>query len=100
MEHVQWNGSGVVVSTSGQRKSVQFQLDQYQEEVSDGFGGMIPGMKTLLGTIDPPCFVGQRGLVLEMDEGRTVRFFYTDGRGSITCQGAITPVVWRNHEHF
>src|ERR1700690_2066594 len=54
-------GQGTVISTSGQRYSVHFELHVHRDDP--------PGSrKTVTGQISPFCFPGESGLTLEMLE--------------------------------
>jgi hypothetical protein len=50
------------------------------------------GVETVRGTIRPPCFVGESGLVLELEDGRTLPFFFGDGYGTV-IGAAIRPAT-------
>jgi len=88
MQHVErMNGSGTVTSVSGDQKPVQYDLHVYQEEISvrtlENPNATIPGMKDIRGRVDPVCFFGDSDLTLEMKDGRKMKFFFTDSRGTI-----------------
>jgi len=80
-------GSGTVTSGGGERVAVQYELHVYQKEIPAGNlldpNSTIPGLKRYEGWVSPVCFFGENGLLLEMQDGRKLKFFFTDGNGSI-----------------
>src|SRR5262245_59994327 len=83
-----WVGEGSVLSNTGQREPVRHVVHTYQMESQVGTREdpheAIPGALVIQGGIHPVCFMGQAGLILEMQDGRRFRFDYTDMHGSIT----------------
>jgi hypothetical protein len=43
----------------------------------------IPGLKDVRGSVTPVCFFGENDLTLAMKDGRRLKFFFTDGVGTI-----------------
>jgi hypothetical protein len=87
MRHLETlKGQGTVVSSSGERVAVRYTLQVYQSEIDASSlttTGTIPGLKTIEGTIQPVCFFGENGLTLELADGRTAKFLFMDGQGSV-----------------
>jgi len=88
MRHIErMGGGGTVTSSRGEQKPVQYDLHVYQEEISVGTlenpNATIPGMKDIRGGVDPVCFFGDKDLTLETKDGRKMKFFFTDKRGTI-----------------
>jgi hypothetical protein len=94
MRHVEtMNGSGTVTSGSGEQKPVRYEIDVYQEQIPVGSmtnpGATIPGLKDIRGRVEPVCFFGDGDLTLQMRDGRKMKFFFTDGRGTISLRSWI-----------
>jgi hypothetical protein len=87
MRHLETTkGQGTVVSNSGGRVAVRYNLRVYQEEINVSSlttTGTIPGLKTIQGTIEPVRFFGENGLTLELADGRTAKFIFTDSQGRV-----------------
>lgn len=88
MRHLETlKGQGAVVSKSGERNPVQYDIRVYQEQISAATltnpGATIPGLKTIQGTIRPVCFWGENPLTLELMDGRTAKFLFKDNQGSV-----------------
>lgn len=79
-------GKGTVVSKSGDRVGVRYDIRVSPSKLDatslDG-RDTIPGISTILGTIDPVCFVGENNLTLELADGRKATLFFTDSEGSV-----------------
>lgn len=94
MRHVERvNGRGTVTSNSGERVAVRYDLNVYQDEIHAGTlakpGATIPGLNEITGVIQPVRFFGENGLLLEMEDGRKLKFFFTDSTGSIALNSWI-----------
>ena len=94
MRHIEtMDGGGTVTSGSGEQKSVRYELHVYQHEISaatrENPHATIPGMKDIRGRVEPLCFFGENGLTLEMQDGRKLKFFFTDSRGNIALNSWI-----------
>jgi hypothetical protein len=88
MRHLETlRGSGFIPAQTGKTK-VEFEFQIHQEQIpvrsSPNPNATIPGMKSVRGWVRP--FVGSLGqmLTLEMDDGQTAKFFFTDTQGSVT----------------
>lgn len=94
MQHLETiKGRGTMTSSSGEKVPVTYDLSVDQEEIGAGSlnfpTATIPGMKSISGTVLPVRFFGENGLLLEMTDGRTLTFFFTDTHGSIATNGWI-----------
>ena len=94
MRHLEtMKGRGTMTSNAGERVAVQYELKVYQNEIDAGSlnnpGATIPGMKRITGTVQPVRFFGENGLTLEMQDGRKLKFFFTDSHGSIALNSWI-----------
>lgn len=94
MRHVETiKGHGTMTSNAGEQLEVRYELHVYQDEIPAGTldnpGGTIPGLKEIRGTIQPVRFFGENGLTLEMEDGRKLKFFFTDMHGSIALNSWI-----------
>jgi hypothetical protein len=88
MRHIDtMKGKGTVTSNNGKKVAVQYELSVYQDEIPAGNlldpHATIPGLKTVRGSVSPVCFFGENGLLLEMQDGRKLKFFFSDSQGSI-----------------
>jgi hypothetical protein len=87
-------GSGTVTSSSGEHAAVHYVLHIYQDQISvanrQNPNAMAPGLKSIEGPVLPVCFFGDRDLTLELQDGRKLRFSFTDMHGSIAAKGALT----------
>jgi hypothetical protein len=81
-------GNGTVTSADGKTVGVRYELDISEKEIPDGFGGTIPGMQTIRGSVTPYCGTQGETLTLRMEDGKTLAFFFTSGN-NITGEGAI-----------
>lgn len=82
------SGNGTAASADGTTVGVRYELDISEREIPDGFGGTIPGSRTIRGSIRPYCGAPGETLTLRMEDGRTLEFFFTTD-DSITGCGAI-----------
>jgi hypothetical protein len=86
-------GRGMVTSPSGEKVPVTYNLRVDQKQIHAGSlndaTATIPGMKTISGTVLLVHSFGVNGLLLEMEDGRRVRFFFTDMHGSMATNGGI-----------
>ena len=94
MRHIEtMKGRGTMTSNSGEQVAVRYELHAYQDEVHAGTlanpGATIPRMREIRGTVQPVRFFGENGLTLEMQDGRKLRFFFTDTHGSIALNSWI-----------
>jgi len=92
MKHVEtMRGNGTVTAKSGQTTAVRYELRVYQEEIPcgtlDNPHATIPGLKTIQGVVEPVCFLGENDLLLTMQDGRKLKFFFTDQKGSVRGSG-------------
>jgi hypothetical protein len=91
MRHIETiEGNGTVTTNTGERVGVHYTLNVFQKDIpatshSNPFGSA-SGMKEIHGHVEPVGFFGQI-LTLEMQDGRKLKFFFTDGRGSISASG-------------
>jgi hypothetical protein len=85
-------GKGTVSGDGGDPTPVQYDLQIFQEQIPartmDAPNATIPGMKTIRGSVQPVCS-DQSGLILEMKDGRKLKFFFKDSHGSIAVQSWI-----------
>ena len=86
------NGRGTVQDSDGESVQVQYELDVYQEDLPAGTPRnnphtTVPGMKEVRGIVTPVCFFGADKLLLTMQDGRRLRFFFTDTHGSVRGSG-------------
>jgi hypothetical protein len=94
VQHIEnMNGRGTVTSNIGEEIAVRYDLHVYQDEIHPGTlanpGATLPGLKEITGVIQPVRFFGENGLLLEMADGRRLKFFFTDSRGSIALNSWI-----------
>jgi len=94
MRHLEtMKGRGTMTSNAGEKVAVRYELHAYQNEIDAGSlnnpGATIPGMKRITGTVQPVSFFGENGLTLEMEDGRKLKFFFTDTAGSIALNSWI-----------
>ena len=94
MRHLEtMKGHRTMTSNAGEQVRVQYELHVYQEEIDAGGlnnpGATIPGMKEIRGTVQPVRFFGENGLTLEMQDGRKLKFFFSDTHGSIALNSWI-----------
>lgn len=72
-------GTGAMTSNAGERVPVQYELHVYQEQIPAGTmqspHATVPRMKEIRGTVLPVRFFGESGLLLEMQDGRKLKFF-------------------------
>lgn len=89
----QMSGSGTATSSSGEQKTVRYSLQVLQQEIPcgtlDNPNATIPGIKEIRGRVDPVCFFGDGDVLLEMQDGRKMKFFFTNGNGSIALRSWI-----------
>lgn len=94
MRHLEtMKGRGTVTANNGDQFGAQYELRVYQDEIDAGSlnnpGATIPGMKTIQGVVQPVRFFGENGLTLEMQDGRKLKFLFTDTHGSIALNSWI-----------
>jgi len=87
MKHVEeMIGNGTAIVDSGERIAVQYCLEVMQEQIPaaslDDPTAIVPGPKNIVGWIRPVCHFGDI-LTLQMDDGRKLKFFFTDMQGNI-----------------
>ena len=83
-------GNGTVTTPSdGNLVNVGYRLTIYQNEISNGLGGTIPGLQAIRGVIKPHCGVHREKLTLQMKDGRKIAFVFTDPGGNVTAMGSI-----------
>ena len=85
MRHIQtMTGKGTVTADSGEQVPVDYELHVLQEEICAGRGSPpIPGRRDVSGVILPVRLPLGDPLLLEMQDGRKLRFLFTDMHGSI-----------------
>ncbi len=75
-------GNGTVTADSGRAVAVRYELYVCQEEIAAGTlenpHATIPGMKEIRDRVEPVCFFGENGLLLQMQDGRKLKFFFTE----------------------
>jgi hypothetical protein len=85
-------GRGIVTADDGQKVSVEYELNVYQEGIPAGSmadpHATIPRFKDIRGRIKPVCYFGQV-LRLEMEDGRKLRFSFKDTDGNIALSSWI-----------
>jgi hypothetical protein len=86
-------GSGTVTSSSGEHAAVHYVLHIYQDQISvanmQNPNATMPGIKSIEGPVLPVCFFRDPDLTLELQDGRKLKFSFTDMHGSIATKGAI-----------
>jgi hypothetical protein len=86
-------GHGTMTSHAGEQVAVRYELHVYEDEIHAGTldnpGATLPGLKEIRGTIQPVRFFGENGLTLKMEDGRSLKFFFTDTHGSIALNSWI-----------
>jgi hypothetical protein len=86
-------GRGIVTSRSGEKVAVCYDLrvcqDQPDGKTPDRRDATIVGTKRIEGMVEPVCFFEEYGLILEMEDGRKLRFFFTNGQGYIAANSWI-----------
>jgi hypothetical protein len=82
-------GKGTGVAATG-KTPVQYRLLVYQNQIPDGLGGTIAGLKEIHGRILPVFGDDREMLTLEMKDARTVKFYFRDGDGNVLATGGIT----------
>ncbi len=88
MRHVEtMRGDGTVTSSDGEQMPVHYDIEVFQKEIPVGGGETIPGMKSIHGRVSPVCFFGDGNLMLKMEDGKKMTFFFTDTNGSIAFRG-------------
>jgi hypothetical protein len=73
-------GGGTVESKTGAVISVKYDLRTVQENVR---GTNVGGLKDVKGWVRPVSNFGENGLLLTMQDGRKLKFFFADSDGSI-----------------
>jgi hypothetical protein len=85
--------SGTVTSGSGEHATVHYVLHVYQKEIAAGHAqdgnATIAGLTSYEGRVSPVCFALGQDLTLELQDGRKLKFFFKDTRGSIATKGAL-----------
>jgi len=80
-------GKGTVRSNGGEQVPVQYEVNVYQDQIPiktlAGPPSTIPGLKEYRGVVRPVCFFAESGLLLEMQDGRKLKFFFKNTQGSI-----------------
>ena len=92
MRHIEtMRGRGTATAPNGQSQAVSYELDVYQDQIRAGSfdnpSATIPGMKQITGRVSPVCFFGQNDVELFMEDGRKMKFFFTDTTGAISFSG-------------
>ncbi len=82
-------GDGTVTADDGEQFSVKYELNVYQDEIPAGNmddpRATIPGLKDIRGWVEPVRLFDQT-LTLEMQDGRKLKFFFTDSHGNIALR--------------
>ena len=93
MRHVEtMSGRGTITAGTGEPVMVDYELHVLLDEIYAGPDSPpIPGMKDIQGIIQPVRFFGENGLLLEMQDGRKLRFSFRDTNGSIALNEWIGP---------
>ena len=78
-------GTGVVLDSNHQQKVVYYRLYLDQEQISTPPARKSPRRNTIRGVVQPVCFFDDTNLTLQMQDGRKVKFFFTDSAGSIVA---------------
>ncbi len=80
-------GTGTVTANNGEAVGVRYELHVLQQEIPAGTlqnpHATIPGLREIRGRIEPVCFFGESGLILEMQDGRKLKFFFIESSGAI-----------------
>ncbi len=84
-------GSGRVTNLAGIDYRAEYCLEILQQDwvvrsQDQEEGQIVPGLKTILGQVEPALFLGEEGL-LELEDGRKLRFFFKNSRGEIGFMG-------------
>jgi hypothetical protein len=87
-------GHGPISKSDGSEIGVRrYRLSVWQDMVSDGQGGSIPGMFSVEGHIDAQGFEGfsllSESLTLKLEDGRSLPFFFSNSDGQIAARGAL-----------
>ena len=82
-------GKGVLTDERGEKQKVSYDLRQIQDEIAVGPGEPpLLGLKSVVGTVLPVVAMWGTN-VLEMSDGRKLKFFYRHSNGSIAPTGPI-----------
>jgi hypothetical protein len=83
-------GTGSVTSKNGETP-VQYELEVWEEQIStplmDNPSASVPGMQRIQGWVRPVCCTLGEVASLEMQDGRKVKFRYTNLSGAIAVSG-------------
>lgn len=84
------SGCGFVTNSEGVRRQVTYRLEVWQEMISVSRDmPPIPGLKKIVGHVIPVSDFTDRGLNLQLEDGRTMKFFFTELQGTIAFSGWI-----------
>ena len=80
-------GTGTVVSKSGESTTVRYKIWVHQDEIRAGPlqnpTATIPGMKSITGNVQPFCGTMGEMLTLKLRDGRSAVFFFQSSDGSV-----------------
>lgn len=87
-------GEGEIKRENGTSLGIRaYQLTRWQRIHDDGRGGQIPGLFSIEGHITLNAYEGLElvgeSLVLELQDGRALPFFFKNNNGQIAARGAL-----------
>jgi hypothetical protein len=92
----QYSGQGTLIFDGNGSASVTYRIDEFQDFISDGLGGEIPGMKDTRGRVNhvqvhpnwhPLVSVGPGPFTLVLEDGRKLKVIFASLDGSIQGTG-------------
>lgn len=92
----QYSGSGKLIFDDNQVADVTYRIDEFQESVSDGFGGQLPTCRDRRGRVShaighsdwhPIMSLHSGTCTLVIEDGRKLKVIMRDPQGSIQCTG-------------
>ena len=92
----QYSGQGTVIFDSKQSAAVTYRIGEYQDFISDGMGGRIPGMKDRRGRVNrvqghsnwhPILSLNPGPVTLVMKDGRKLKVIFASSDGSVQATG-------------
>jgi hypothetical protein len=94
----QYGGEGTLIFDNNGSAPVSYRIDEFQDFISDGLGGELPGLKELRGSVNhvqghpnwhPIAFAEQALLTLVMDDGRKLKLYLRTPEGSVQASGGF-----------
>jgi hypothetical protein len=89
-------GHGNLVFNGGETTEVSYQIDEFQESISDGVGGQLPTLRSRRGRVShveghpdwhPITLLQREPLTLVMSDGRKLKVLMRDMEGSVQATG-------------